>query len=156
MTRTLPLLLAALVAVVSYTPLAAQSPPGAGGAAPADSAAVASVIDQFHDALVRGDSARALALLSPDARILEGGGIETVAEYASHHLPADMAFAGAVDRERASLQVVVRGDVAWAMSTSRARGRYRDRDIDSRGAELVVLSRREGAWRIEAIHWSSR
>jgi ketosteroid isomerase-like protein len=67
-----------------------------------------------------------------------------------------MAFAGAVDRERASLQVVVRGDVAWAMSTSRARGRYRDRDIDSRGAELVVLSRREGAWRIEAIHWSSR
>lgn len=125
-------------------------------ALPADSAAVARVVGDFHDALARGDTARALELLSPDARILEGGGIETVAEYASHHLPADMAFAAAVERNRQPPAVVVRGDVAWAMSTSRTQGTYREREIDSRGAELVVLSRRGGQWRIEAIQWSSR
>jgi hypothetical protein len=31
-----------------------------------------------------------------------------------------------------------------------------DRDIDSQGAELMVLTRRGGRWMIAAIHWSSR
>lgn len=122
----------------------------------ADSAAIAGVIGAFHDALARGDSAAALELLAPEARILEGGGVETVEEYAGHHLPADMAFAAAVPRERGPVSVVHRGDVAWAFSTSRATGTYRDREIDSRGAELVVLARHPEGWRIEAIHWSSR
>jgi ketosteroid isomerase-like protein len=130
--------------------------PTTGGAQASDSAAVAAVVGGFHEALASGDSARALTLLAPQARILEGGGVETVEEYASGHLPADMAFAAAVPRERGPLQVVVQGDVAWAMSTSVARGTYREREIDSRGAELVVLSRHEEGWRIEAIHWSSR
>lgn len=121
-----------------------------------DSAAVVAVIDDFHRALSRGDSARVLALLAPEARILEGGGTETVEEYASHHLPADIAFASAVERVRDGIDVVVRGDVAWATSTSRARGTFRGREIDSRGAELVVLARTADGWRIEAIHWSSR
>ncbi len=67
-----------------------------------------------------------------------------------------MAFAQAVPRERGPLSVMVRGDVAWATSTSRVQGTYRDREIDARGAELAVLTRHGGQWRIEAIHWSSR
>ena len=43
---------------------------------PRDSAAVAAVVGGFHDALARGDSAAALALLAPDVRILESGGVE--------------------------------------------------------------------------------
>jgi ketosteroid isomerase-like protein len=158
MTRSLAYVVVALLALTLPLPGAAQEATEAGnGAAQAsDSAAVADVVGGFHDALASGDSARALALLAPQARILEGGGVETVEEYASGHLPADMAFAAAVPRERGPLQVVVHGDVAWAMSTSVARGTYRDREIDSRGAELVVLSRHEEGWRIEAIHWSSR
>lgn len=121
-----------------------------------DSAAVAQVVSSFHAALAAGDSTQALALLAPDARILEGGGVETRAEYASHHLGADMAFAGAVPRERGPLHVTVRGDVAWVSSTSTVRGTYRGREIDSRGAELAVLSRHGDSWMIEAVHWSSR
>ena len=121
-----------------------------------DSAAVTTVIADFHGALVGGDTARVLELLAPDARILEGGGVETVEEYASHHLPADMAFASEVERERGPLHVVVHGDVAWVSSTSRVTGTYRGREIDSRGAELVVLTRDGQRWRIRAIHWSSR
>lgn len=122
----------------------------------ADSVAVASAVGAFHQALASGDTATALDLLAPDARILEGGGIETVEEYASHHLPADMAFAAAVPRERGPLSVQLHGDVAWAMSTSRATGTYREREIDSRGAELAVLIRTDAGWKIQAIHWSSR
>jgi hypothetical protein len=35
----------------------------------------------------------------------------------------------------------VRGDVAWASSTSLTRGRFRDRDVNSQSAELMVLER---------------
>jgi len=116
---------------------------------------VVAVIDAFHAALVAGDGARARALLADDARIVEGGSVETVEEYVSRHLAADMAFAQAVARDHALVAVEVAGDIAWALSTSHATGSYRERDIDSSGAELVVLSR-DDRWRIQAIHWSER
>lgn len=152
--RPLVTMLAAFVLVPVSA--AAQDSDHAAHSASADSADVAAVVEEFHSALERKDSAQALELLAPGARILEGGGVETVQEYASHHLPADMAFAAAVERERGPLHVQVRGDVAWATSTSRVQGTYGEREIDSRGAELVVLARSNGQWRIEAIHWSSR
>ena len=121
-----------------------------------DSAAVAAVIERYHHALAAGDSALALTLLADDAVVLESGGIETRDEYRSHHLPADIQFASAVSSTRDAPRVVTRGDVAWASSTSRTRGEFRGRSIDSAGAELMVLVRTTNGWRIAAIHWSSR
>jgi ketosteroid isomerase-like protein len=130
---------------------------GAGrGPTEADSAAVAATVSAFHAALEAGDSVAALRLLTSDATILESGGLETKEEYRSHHLPGDIAFARAVAREVQPLGVVVRGDVAWATSTSVVRGTYRDRPVHSQGVELVVLERTAEGWRIAAIHWSSR
>ncbi len=125
-------------------------------AAPGDSAEVAATVERYHAALAAGDSAAALALLAPDAVILESGGIETREEYRAHHLPADIAFAQAVPGERDPIRVTVRGDVAWAVSARTTRGDYRGRSIDSAGAELMVLTRTPEGWRISAIHWSSR
>lgn len=122
----------------------------------ADSAAVAATIHRFHEALETADSAEALALLIDDAVILESGGVETKEEYGGHHLPSDIAFAQAVQRESGPIRVVVRGDVAWANSTSIVRGTYRDRPVHSQGVELMVLVRTSDGWRISAIHWSSR
>jgi ketosteroid isomerase-like protein len=125
-------------------------------ASAADSAAVVHVIHLFHNALATGDSATVLRLLHDEAVILETGDSETKQEYRSHHLPSDIAFARAVPRETGPVRVSVHGDVAWASSTSVARGRYRDRDINSQSAELVVLQRSGEGWVISAIHWSSR
>ncbi len=127
------------------------------GAGPVqDSATVASVIDRFHRALATGDTAVVETLLVEDAVILESGGVESREEYFAGHLPADIAFARAVPRERGPIRVAVHGDVAWATSTSTSRGEYRGRTINSAGSELVVLRRTNGGWRIAAIHWSSR
>jgi len=120
-----------------------------------DSAAVAAAVKRFHAALAAGDSAAALALLAPDAEVLESGERETRAEYRAHHLPADIEFARAVRSERGPVRVRVRGGVAWATTTSTAHGTFRGRAIDSTGAELMVLVRTEAGWRIAAIHWSS-
>ena len=121
-----------------------------------DSAAVATAVTRYHDALISGDSAAALALLADDAVILESGGAETRAEYRSHHLPADIAAARAMPTARGPLRVRVHGDVAWVTSTSTTQGEYRGRAVNSAGAELMVLSREHDGWKIRAIHWSSR
>ena len=117
---------------------------------------VAAVIDAYHEALAAGDSVTALDHLAPDVTILESGGVEDKEHYRSGHLAGDMRFAQAVPRERGEIQVTILGDVAWAYSTSITQGRLGDRDINSQGAELMVLAREGGAWKIKAIHWSSR
>jgi len=119
-----------------------------------DADAVRHVLADFHAALSAGDSVRALAQLAPQVRVLEGGGIETLEEYRSHHLPGDMRYAAAVTRESGEVSVEIMGDVAWAYSTNTTKGEMRGRTIDSRGAELAVLVRIDGVWKITAIQWS--
>lgn len=119
-------------------------------------AQVVAVVDAFHSALAEGDSTSALDHLADDVIILEGGGVENKAHYRSGHLAGDMRFAQAVPRERGEIIVRVVGDVAWAHSTNTAQGQMGDREINSQGAELVVLVREGQAWKIRAIHWSSR
>lgn len=135
--------------LVAAVPAAAQS-------RNPDQQAVLAAVRAFHDALAQGDSAAALQLLADDVVILESGGVETRAEYRGHHLPADIAFAKAVPSVNADPSVTVVGDVAWVSGTSRTTGTYRDRPINSAGAELVVLSRTPDGWKIRAVHWSSR
>jgi ketosteroid isomerase-like protein len=144
-------LVAAVMAAGSSAPI--KQPVGRRSS---DSAAVAAAVTAYHAALRAGDSSAALALLVPDAVVLEAGGIETVAEYRAGHLPGDIAFAAATTADRGPVAVRVRGDVAWASSVSRVRGEFRGRTVDADSAELVVLVRQDGQWRIAAIHWSSR
>ena len=106
--------------------------------------------------IAAGDRATALGLLTPDAVILETGGIETREEYRAHHLPSDITFAAALKSERGPARVFVRGYVAWVAGTRTTNGEYRGRPVNSAGAELVVLTRSGQDWRISAIHWSSR
>jgi ketosteroid isomerase-like protein len=121
-----------------------------------DSADVVNLVSRFHAALESGDSAGALALLTDDVAVLEAGGIENLGDYRAHHLPADISFARAVKSERGPVQVHVVGDVAWAITSVTTKGTFRERAIDSAGAELMVLVRKPAGWRIAAIHWSSR
>ena len=121
-----------------------------------DSAVIVAVVEAFHAALAAGDSAGALALLAPDAVILESGDLESRAEYAAHHLGADMAFVRAVPSTRITAEVFQDGSAAWVASVTTSKGVYLGREISSQGAELMVLSRTSAGWRIRAIHWSSR
>jgi ketosteroid isomerase-like protein len=164
-TRFLPAV--AIIAAFALLPVTSSagraSAQGLGSACPpmgviagSDSAAVATVVECYHRALESGDSTGALALLTSDAVILESGGIETREEYRSHHLPADIAFARAVKSVRGPIRVMMRGDAAWATSTSTTQGEFRGRPVNSAGAELMVLTRTTDGWKINAIHWSSR
>ncbi len=121
-----------------------------------DSVAVAATVDRFHKALASGDSATALALLAPDATILESGGIESRSEYRSHHLAGDIDFAKNVKSVREPLRVTLSGTTAWTTATSTTQGEFKGRSINSVGAESMILTRSGTKWVIRSIHWSSR
>jgi ketosteroid isomerase-like protein len=120
-----------------------------------DSAAAVSAVDQFHAALAAGDSARAVSLLGEDLYVMEAGTIETRADYLAHHLGADMKASQGSKGERTVLKVTVVGDAAYVVAKTvtppAAAG-----GTPSESAELMVLSRTSGTWRIRAVHWSSR
>lgn len=112
-------------------------------------------IDAYHKALAEGDSAAAVALLTDDILVQEGGHVENREEYLGHHLGADMEFASQVPSKREVLRATRVGDVAWVASSSVMEGEFNGRPIAAVGAELMVLSRQDGIWKIRSIHWSS-
>lgn len=128
----------------------------AGSKATPDSVAIITTLERFHALLARGDTLNAVKLLAPDLTVLESGDIESRSEYLAHHLQADVEFERGVPGTRRVRSVQQLGDVAWISSESISHGMFRGSPIHSRGAELVVLARERGDWRIRAIHWSSR
>jgi ketosteroid isomerase-like protein len=119
-------------------------------------AAIQAVVESYHKALKTGDRESALELLSNEVMVLENGRIETAEEYVSHHLAADMEFSAAMVRKPNVVQTTVEGNMGWVISTSTSKGEFRGREINSTGAELMVLRKENGSWKIRVIHWSSR
>lgn len=144
----------------AFAILAALAVPAAGQAQvtshEAAHAEVQAVAESYGRALAAGDSLAALALLHEDVVIYEGGHAETREQYRSGHLRSDIAFAAAVPRTTIRDSVLVSGNVALYTSEYTAKGRFRDRDIDSHGTETLVMLRTEDGWKIRHIHWSSR
>jgi ketosteroid isomerase-like protein len=142
--------------VMAAMPTPMPMPMASPGATAGDSADVAALVSRFHRALEAGDSATVVALLADNATIMEGGAVETVADYRAHHLSADIAFAVATQATRSAQQVTVRGDLAYSTARTVTTGTFRNRAVNTAGAELMVASRTGNGWRISAIHWSSR
>jgi ketosteroid isomerase-like protein len=120
---------------------------------PTEETEVRAVARGFKEALARGDSLGALALLHPGVLILEGSARETKEEYRSGHLAADIAYAMAVQQETLRDGVTITGEVALYTRQYRATGRYRDRDVDRTGIEALILTRTPDGWRIRHVHW---
>jgi ketosteroid isomerase-like protein len=116
---------------------------------------ITAAVEAFHAALKKGDRAAVMALLAPDAEILEGGHAESRAEYEKGHLASDIEFAQAVPSTRENVVARQEGSAAWVTSSSRVSGSFKGREVNSAGAELIVLSKTTDGWRIRAIHWSS-
>ncbi len=112
---------------------------------------------RLRSALTAGDAQAVANLLDPQVVIYESGGVESdFAEYAAHHLPADMAFMQGVKHDLLDEYSRVFGNQAVYWGRSRVRGTYKDKPVDLYSNETLWLQRVEGQWRIRHIHWSSR
>jgi ketosteroid isomerase-like protein len=147
-----------IAALVIASPAIAKAPTAVSEAAASSPAAsqAAAVVDAFHQALQRGNTETAAALLADDVLIYESGSVEqSKAVYAAHHLSADAAFSKATNRVimRRSSQAI--NNLAWIATASSITGIYKGRPINSIATETMVLRLDGVAWRIIHIHWSS-
>lgn len=113
-------------------------------------------VEAFAAALRSGDTEAVSRLMAADVVIAESGEVErSYAEYAAHHLPADIAFTAAVTITPQDRKVIAGSDLATVISRSEVRGSFHGRAIHSSSMETMVLRWIDGAWRIVHIHWSS-
>jgi ketosteroid isomerase-like protein len=111
----------------------------------------------FHAAMSTGDLAKINALLAPDVTIYESGFVErSRAEYADHHLPADIAFS-----KNASRRVLQHGErrdgnlaIIWEETETNAT--IKGKPARYFGTETTVLQKTGENWNIVHLHWSSR
>jgi ketosteroid isomerase-like protein len=116
---------------------------------------VIGVLESFYGAMKTGDSATVMGHLADDAVFVEGGRLETRAEYEKNHLPLDIGFEKQVTGKRSPWQVKFHGDTAWAIATTDFDGTFDGGPVGLTSAQLAVLTREGGPWQIRSIHWSS-
>ena len=160
MTRPIRIAMAALLALaVAPFPVLAHAPETRATwqtALPQLARNAAAMVDAFHDALRRGDTSAAAALLADDALIFEEGGVErSKAEYVGHHLPADAAFSQVVSSTVTRRTGGSDGALAWIASEGRMTGTYKGKAVDRETTETMLLRRIGQTWKVLHIHWSS-
>jgi len=110
----------------------------------------------FQEALSSGDAAQVKALLDPKVLIFESGATEhSRAEYAAHHLKADIDFLKTVTYKLQRQTGDTVGDLAWVASEARMTGASKDKAIDVLTTETLVLKKGTAGWRVVHVHWSS-
>jgi len=124
---------------------------------PVFAASPTEVVSEYHTAIANGDTAKALSLLSPAVQIFESGYVEqSKAEYAGHHLPADITFAKAAKRKVLNSSERIAGDLAVVMQETDTQGTHKGSAVHLIGTETAVLEKKGDAWVITHFHWSSR
>ena len=141
---------------ISHTPLAIGAVLLSASAVSFASTATDTVA-AFHAALVAGDRQKATELMAPDALIYESGHVEaSSAEYAGHHLAADMAFARMSSRTVLKQGERTEGKLAIVTQKTETTGTSKGKTLHVFGTETSVLENQGGKWRIVHVHWSSR
>jgi ketosteroid isomerase-like protein len=120
-----------------------------------DRASVTAAVEAFYGAMKAGDAAAAMRMVATDAVFVEGGRLETRAEYEKGHLPADIDFERAVAAKRGPLTITVNNDTAWVVGLTDYVGTFNGKPVNSVSAQLMVLTRSGGRWLIRSVHWSS-
>lgn len=116
----------------------------------ADTSGIIGVVRDFYGAIAAGDSAHARTMLDAAASIVVDGRAVARDTYTRR---AETTSAPALTA-RSGWQVRREGDVAWVTTRTLEAGEMDNRAVGISGAELVVLARRGGTWRIVAINAS--
>jgi ketosteroid isomerase-like protein len=115
------------------------------------------VLAAFHAALAAGDQTKASELLAPDVTIYESGFVErSRAEYAGHHLPADIAFAKTSTRKLLQHTERIDGNLAVIWQETETQAKLKGEMQRILGTETSILQKVGDSWGIVHVHWSSR
>jgi hypothetical protein len=107
------------------------------------------LVDEFHRAMAKSDSARALSLLAKDYAVYEFGQVDpNLAQYVQN---APMATWNLESRRMGGT-----GDQFWVLSTYRVTGADKNgAPINDTVLETMIVQRVSGQFRIAHFHWSA-
>ena len=107
------------------------------------------LVDEFHKAVVKNDSARALSLLTPDAAVYEFGQIDpNLVQYVQNAPMTNWTLD--------SRRMGGGGDQFWVLSTYRVTGADKSGTaINDIVLETMIVQRVSGQFRIAHFHWSA-
>ncbi|ODS63418.1 MAG: hypothetical protein ABS41_06035 [Arenimonas sp. SCN 70-307] len=128
-------------------------------AASDDTAAIKAVLATYKTALERRDLTGVDALFAERNEVIESGKVEgSYADYVTHHIGPELGHIQRFTFDDYAVTVEQAGDIAWATETYRYTIVLPDRadPMVRQGVATTVLERREGAWKIRAMHSSSR
>lgn len=120
-------------------------------------ASPAETVAAFHDALSKGDRARAASLLAPEVAIYEAGHVErSRAEYAGQHLGGDIEFAKNSTRKVLKQNERIDGTTAVVWEETETTAVIQGQSATVFGTGTAVLAANGENWSIVHVHWSSR
>ncbi|MBV7317634.1 DUF4440 domain-containing protein [Shewanella sp. NIFS-20-20] len=114
------------------------------------------LVSTLHQALATGNTALIQQVLADDVVIFEGGFAErSLAEYASHHMAADIAYLSTMTVTVLEQDIEVMGNMAYAMTMTQLVADDQNAEVVERVTlETLILQRIEGRWQIVHVHWS--
>lgn len=124
-----------------------------------DTVAIKAVLATYKTAIERRDLTGVEALFAQPNEVIESGKVEgSYADYVAHHIGPELEHIERFTFEDYAVTVEQAGDIAWATETYRYTIVLPDRaePIVRQGVATSVLQRQDGAWRIRALHSSSR
>lgn len=125
-----------------------------------DEAQVRAVVTAYKDAIIRMDVSQTPALFWEDSAIFENGGVEgTFAYYLEHHLGPEFDILSSFEFRDHQITIEIDGDTAFVSETYTYHITFADparEPIERRGVATSVLRKRNGEWRFDIYHSSSR
>jgi uncharacterized protein (TIGR02246 family) len=121
--------------------------------------AIKAVLAAYKTALERRDLTGVDELFSERNEVIESGKVEgSYADYVAHHIGPELEHIQRFTFKDYAVTVEQAGDIAWATETYRYTIVLPDRaePIVRQGVATSVLQRQDGAWKIRALHSSSR
>jgi ketosteroid isomerase-like protein len=134
----------------------AEAAPSMDNLQPKAEPAAEAAANAFHAALQKGDRTAALALLAPEASIIEGGETQTRGQYAAGHLSEDIAFLKSARVKPLSLGSMPMGQTAMVGSRSEIRTTHDGQPIALLSTEMLTLKKAPAGWLITRIEWASQ
>ena len=144
----------------AVTKLTTAGNAGTGQPASSETAGVEAWLKGYDAAFNAKDLEKLASFYHPDVTIYEGGGINNGwIDYRDRHLGPELKAFENLQFGHSNTRVTVLpgGQSAYATSEYSIKAKMRDREIDSRGLEtLVLIKGADGVWRIRHSHTSSR
>lgn len=120
-----------------------------------DSIQAVETLHAFRDAIISGDRLKAGQEMSEDAIVMQAGQQCDRETYINKHIIPECKYVYSVNQSVDHRILRQRGNLIWISSSYNVKVQHQgDKPVHRKLAELAILRKEKGSWKIDMIHWS--